>query len=210
MSDVQKTQSGIRGKKKKKKKRHALKITGVFRLDSAAQGSCWCYLKYLKCVESVFCPPIFSLPSHHVSAFPSADCLKGRGGHFIHKCRDSNGTPLYMPRLWRLAPDFTCPTPALPPPPYFTLQIPEAPQRLCAERRHKNKMKKKRKTSCFISLLTLYNVVNACFNPPSPLLFLCALLSHRVGSRRSSSRGLAENPAMAEFPHSVQFKGVLY
>lgn len=35
----------------------------------------------------------------------------------------------------------------------------------------KIKWKKNWKTSCFISLLTLYNVVNACFNSPLPLLF---------------------------------------
>lgn len=132
-----------------------------------------------------FAPPMFSLPSHHVSAFPSADCLKGRGGHFIHKCRDSNGTPLYMPRLWRLAPDFTSPTPTLPPPPYFTLQIPEAPQRLCAERRHKNKMKKKKKDLLFYFTFDFVQRSKCMFQSPLPPSFSvhCSAIALDRGGR---------------------------
>lgn len=129
-----------------------------------------CYLKYLKCVESVFLS--FLLPSHQVSAFPSADCLKERGGHFIRKCQDTNGTPLYMPQLSRLPPHPSpLPSPPFPPAPVLPLDpFPRCRETFCRTMAQN----KKREASCFISLLTLYNVVNACFKPPPPL-FLCAL-----------------------------------
>lgn len=159
-----------------------------------------CYLKYLKCVESIFLS--FLLPSHQVSAFPSADCLKERGGHFIRKCRDTNGTPLYMPQLSRLPPhpptslnslNHTPPAP-LPCPCFASGSLHEAPRDFLPN----DGTQKKRETSCFISLLTLYNVVNACFNPPLPFfcvhwdVLLRSAARRRVGLRQSSGRGLLE------------------
>lgn len=131
---------------------------------------CNCYLEFLKYVESF-------PASHQVSAFPSADCLKERRALYPY-VPGNKGTPLYMPnyqdcslsRLWSLT----------------------RPQRLSATDA-KKKNKKKTRPPVF-SLLTLYNVVNACFDP-----FLCALgrsvevevLADRRGHAR---RQTAETP----------------